>query len=121
MIFDIFTTTFAENTIGSIMLASAMAILGFLVKGHLANKGSVGVAQINANVSLGEQAIKVMVAAMEALRQENSDLKIALASTENHMERIIEYVLLVIRAKDQEEANFHTNNLEGFLKSIGKW
>lgn len=120
-IIQFFGSNLGENTLGAILLASFFTMLGIFVKGYLQNHGTISVAKINANVSLGEQALHVMTMAMEALRDENSSLKASLSRVESHMDQIIDLIILLMKAPNQVEADRVVQRLEQFLKSICRW
>jgi predicted RNase H-like nuclease (RuvC/YqgF family) len=119
--FDIFNTIVAENTLGGILLAAFFVVLGIILKGAIANNGNVAVARINADVALGNKAIETLTTALEVLRDENQNLKNSVRQLESHMEQIIEYLLMMMKATSQEEADRAVKRLEQFLKSIGRW
>lgn len=118
---EFFQIPIVEGTLGFIILSAMFTGLGFIIKGWLENHGNISVAKINANVSLGSQAIEVMTAAMEALKDENHGLKQTLAQMESHMDRIIELLLEMMKAETQEDADKAVLRLQQFLKSIGRW
>lgn len=116
-----FTSNLQENTIGAMLLAAFLTLVAIFVKGYLANHGTISVAKINANVSLGEQALHVMTTAMEALRDENTGLRASITQMESHMDHIIDLIILLMKAPNQKEADKCVQRLEQYLKSIGKW
>ena len=109
------------NTLVAVLLAALFTTIGVWIKGHLTNQGNVSVARINADVALGTKAIDTLTAALEVLRDENQNLKNSVRQLESHMEQIIEYILAMMKAESQEEADRAVNRLEQFLKSIGRW
>lgn len=118
---NILGRTLSENSLGAILLAAFFTLLGIFIRGLLVSHKDISVAKINANVSLGEQAIQVMVAAMEALRDENTNLKNTISQMESHMDQIIELLIVMVQAKNQSDADKTIRRLEQFLKAIGKW
>jgi cell division protein FtsB len=110
-----------KGSLIAILLAALFTVLGIWIKGWLSNSGNIAVAKINAHVSLGEQAMQVMTAAMEALKDENHNLKNTISQMNSQMERIIEYILMMMKAETQSEADDAVRRLEQYLKSIGRW
>lgn len=113
--------TVTPNTVLAILLAAIFTTLGVWIKGYLTNQGNVTVARINADVALGNKAIETLTTALEVLRDENQNLKNSVRQLESHMEQIIEYILAMMKAESQEDADRAVNRLEQFLKSIGRW
>lgn len=118
---DLLSTTIVENTLGGLLIASFLGIVYIFVKQTVTNYGNIRVAKINSNVSLNEQALQVMTAAIETLKDENQNLKNSLTQMESHMDQIIDFILQMMKAQNQEEADRVVKRLEQFLKSIGRW
>lgn len=114
-------TVVTPNTVLALVLAAIFALLGAWVRGYLTNKGNETVARINADVALGSKAIDTLTAALEVLRDENQNLKNSMRQIESHIDQIVEYLLAMMRAESQVEADRAVKRLEQFLKSIGRW
>jgi cell division protein FtsB len=110
-----------ENTLGGIILAAFFTIVGVILHGVLNNHGSITVAKITSETTLGAKAMDTLTAALEVLQEENKTLRASNKQLESHIDTLIEYVLILVRAKSQTEADRAVSQLEQFLKAIGKW
>ena len=111
----------SNGTVGSLILAACLVLLGIVVKGMMENKGTKDVAKIQSETTLSAKAMDTMTAAMEFLKEENKTLKTNMAQIESHMDTLIELILEMLKAENQEEADAACMRLEQFLKSIGRW
>jgi len=118
---DIFSFAVNQNTLGGIILAAFFTILGLILKGILTNQGNISVARINSETTLGAKAMETLTTALEVLQEENKSLKANMKQLEGHIDTLIDYVLLLVKAKSQEEVDRAVLRLEQFLKAIGKW
>lgn len=118
---ELFSLVINENTLGAIVLAAFFAILGFIVKGVLANQGSIAVARINSETTLGAKAMETLTTALEVLQEENRTIKASMAQLESHIETLIDYIIRLVKAPDKESADKAVADLEQFLRAIGRW
>jgi cell division protein FtsB len=118
---DIFATIVNQNTLGGIILAAFFTIVGLILKGALNNHGSITVARINSDTTLGAKAMETLTTAIEVLQEENKSLRAKTTQLESHIDTLIEYILIMVKAKSQEEVDRAVSQLEQFLKAIGKW
>lgn len=114
-------TVVNQNTLGALILAAFFTIVGILMKGILSNQGNIAVAHINSQTTLGAKAMETLTTALEVLQEENKSLKASVKQLEGHIETLIEHILILVKAKSQEEVDRAVFQLEQFLKAIGKW
>src|SRR5688572_28901399 len=110
-----------QNTIGALVLAGFFTMLGILLRGLLSNKGTIAVAQIESQTTLGAKAMETLTTALEVLQEENKSLKANIKQLESHIDTLIEHILVLVKARSQEEVDRAVSSLEQFLKAIGKW
>ncbi len=118
---DFLMTVVNQNTLGALILAAFFTMVGIFMKGMLSNQGSIAVAQINSQTTLGAKAMETLTTALEVLQEENKSLKANIKQLEGHMETLIEHILILVKARSQEEVDRAVSQLEQFLKAIGKW
>ncbi len=114
-------TVINQNTVGALVLAGFFTMLGILLRGVLTNNGNIAVAQIESQTTLGAKAMETLTTALEVLQQENKSLKTSMKQLEGHIDKLIELILILVKARSQEEVDGAVTHLEKFLKSIGKW
>ena len=118
---ELLQTVINENTLGGIILAAFFTLLGVLARGWLSNHGEITVAKINSETTLGTKAIDTLTTALEVLREENKNLKQSVSQLEDHIERLIDLILVLVKAQSQDEVDNAVGRLEQFLRSIGRW
>lgn len=116
-----FNTVLAQNTLGALILAAFFTVLGILARGMLSNHGSITVAKINSDTTLGAKAIETLTTALEVLRDENKSLKQSMSQLESHIEYMIDLIIVLVKAKTEEDIGKAAERLEQFLRSIGRW
>lgn len=120
-IFAFLGTVINQNTLGALVLAAFFTILGIFLKGLMENNGNIAVAKINSETTLGAKAMETLTTALEVLQEENKSLKSNVKQLEGHIDRLIDLILLLVKAKSQDEVDHAVSKLEQFLKTIGKW
>ncbi len=114
-------TVINQNTVGALVLAGFFTMLGILLRGVLTNNGNIAVAQIESQTTLGAKAMETLTTALEVLQQENKSLKTSIKQLEGHIDRLIELILILVKARSQDDVDRAVSHLEQFLKAIGKW
>ena len=115
------TTVINENTLGAIILAAFFTLIGIIIRGLLANHGSISVAKIESDTTLGTKAMETLTKALEVLQEENRNLKNNISQLESHIDTLIDYIIAVVKSQTEEEQVKAILNLEQYLKSIGRW
>lgn len=118
---NLLTSVVDENTLGGLILAAFFTVVGIILKGLLSNHGQITVARINSDTTLGTKAMETLTMALEVLQEENRSLKANIHQLESHIDQLIELIIQLVKAKDQEEVDVATARLEQFLKAIGRW
>lgn len=118
---NFFSAVGGANTLGGAILLAFFTLIGVIAKGVLSNNGNITVAKINSETTLGAKAMETLTAALEVLQEENKSLKTNIKQLESHIDRLIELILLLVKAKTREEIERAESSLEHFLRAIGRW
>lgn len=121
MLTDFFSHVINQNTLGGIILAAFFMVVGILIKGLISNQGNISVAKINSETTLGAKAMETLTTALEVLQEENRSLKSNIKQLEGHIDVLIEYILILVKAESKAEVDKAVLQLEQFLKAIGRW
>lgn len=110
-----------QDTVGGLILVAFVGAIGFIIKGVISNHGTISVAKINSETTLGSKAIETLTTALEVLQEENRSLKQANRQMEDEIDRLIDHILRVVKATTPEEIKAATDRLEQFIRQIGRW
>lgn len=118
---QLFNTAVNQNTLGAIILAAFVTLLGILARGMIANHGTISVAKLNSETTLGTKAIETLTTALEVLQEENRAMKQSVKELEKEIEELIEHILCLVKAPNDREMERCRYKLEQYLRRQGRW
>ena len=120
-LFELFNTAVNQNTLGAIILGGFLTMLGILIRGMISNHGTISVAKLNSETTLGTKAIETLTTALEVLQEENRTMKNSMKELEHEIEVLIEHILCLVKAPTDKEMEKCRYKLEQYLRRQGRW
>lgn len=111
----------AEHPLAAFVIGAFFTLLGIVIKSIMDNNGNVAVAKINSETTLGAKAIETLTMALEVLQEENRSIKQNVKKLENHIDTLIDLIIRLVKAENQQEADDAVADLEVFLRTLGRW
>ena len=119
-LFELFNTAVNQNTLGAIILGGFLTMLGILIRGMISNHGTISVAKLNSETTLGTKAIETLTTALEVLQEENRTMKNSMKELEHEIEVLIEHILCLVKAPTDKEMEKCRYKLEQYLRRQGR-
>lgn len=116
-----FSAAVNQNTVGAIILAGFFTVLGILIRGMVTNHGTISVAKLNSETTLGTKAIETLTTALEVLQEENRTMKVSVRELEHEIEVLIDHILCLVKAPNDKEMEKCRYKLEQYLRRVGRW
>lgn len=118
---ELFHMTVNQNTIGATILGGFIVLLGILARGMISNHGTISVAKLNSETTLGTKAIETLTTALEVLQEENRSMKASVKELEHEIEVLIDHILCLVKAPNDKEMEKCRYKLEQYLRRVGRW
>lgn len=124
---ELFSKVLEANSLGLILLSSVMAGIGALITNWIKNRGATDTARINGEVALREVAGNELVALVQELKAQKTELAAENARLSKHgrevsqkFDRVADLILAILQAPDDVILKHEMDRAHIYMKRIGR-